>query len=80
MKTETERSDWASRACRWLTATRFRRAIVALTGPIWASLGLVIMVPWMLWKIVWEGDPGKLARWIWTGSSELKRKEGEERT
>lgn len=54
----------------WATATRCRRLLVAVTGPIWLPVAMVVAIPCLLAHAAWEGDPGKLIRWIWKGKAD----------
>lgn len=73
MRTMDERLD---NLRLWFCATRIRRLLVAITGPIWLSVALVLFTPIWLLALCWEGDPGKLIRWIWTGKGDSNREGG----
>lgn len=60
----------------WFCATKARRLFVAITGPIWLTVAMVILTPWWLLALCWEGSPGKLCRWIWTGKGDSEREGG----
>ena len=66
--------DWSEAVVRWFAATRLRRILAVLLAPVWVTLMGLVAILFMLLTMDWEGDPGKLLRWSWTGSGDLKAK------
>ena len=71
MKTDHWWPEWPDKLSAWAAATRTRRIMTVLTSPLWLFAAVGLFIPWALVCMFWEGDPGKLIRWVWKGKDSL---------
>jgi hypothetical protein len=56
----------------YLQRRAWGRLLIVATFPVWSFLALLVCSIGLIAEAAWEGDPGKLLRWLWRGPDSAK--------